>query len=42
MVGQDVELSIDSYPSSDFGGVDGRISFIKKITISIINFSRAS
>ena len=28
LTGQEVELNIDSYPASDFGGVDGKISFI--------------
>ena len=37
MEGQDVELSIDSYPSSDFGGVDGIISFISANSRKIDN-----
>ena len=37
MAGQDVELSIDSYPSSDFGGVDGIISFISANSRKIDN-----
>ena len=37
MAGQDVELSIDSYPSSDFGGVDGIISFISANSRTIDN-----
>ncbi len=28
LTGQEVELNIDSYPAADFGGVDGKISFI--------------
>lgn len=28
LLGQEVELNIDSYPAADFGGVDGIISFI--------------
>ena len=35
--GQDVELSIDSYPSSDFGGVDGIIRFISANSRKIDN-----
>ena len=37
MAGQDVELSIDSYPSSDFGGVDGIIRFISANSRKIDN-----
>jgi len=37
VAGQDVELSIDSYPSSDFGGVDGIISFISANSRKIDN-----
>ena len=37
MAGQDVELSIDSYPASDFGGVDGIISFISANSRKIDN-----
>ena len=37
VAGQDVELSIDSYPSSDFGGVDGIIRFISANSRKIDN-----
>ena len=37
MAGQEVELSIDSYPASDFGGVDGIISLISANSRKIDN-----
>ena len=37
IAGQEVELSIDSYPASDFGGVDGKISFISANSRKIDN-----
>lgn len=37
IAGQEVELSIDSYPASDFGGVDGVISLISANSRKIDN-----